>query len=368
MKRHSNLFNKVANWTNLLDAARKARLRKRLRQDVLEFQYELEANLVSLQHEIETASYIPGRYRSFEVRDPKGRLISAAPYRDRVLHHAICNVVGPIFEKRFIADSYACRLSKGQAAAIQRARGYAGKYRFVLKTDTRLFFPSIDHAILIEKIKNKIKDKRLLSLIGKIIDQPFPGQMKPTYFPGDDLFAISERRVGLPIGNQTSQLFGNLYLDSLDHLAKDRMRIPGYVRYMDDIVLFGESNQQLWQWLEVLRQHCFELRLRLHPRKTNLTTTADGFRFLGFHIKRDAIKPFPEAVVRFRRRLRQLQKRFEEDPENLESIRQSICSYWGHFMIAGQHNRFRRILNDFPFLRRCSSWKKLVNQNANKSK
>lgn len=356
MKSYGQLFEKVCQWENLLLAARRARLRKRCREDVLQFQYDLEYELISLQQSIMEGTYTPGEYRSFEISDPKRRLISAAPYRDRVVHHAICNIIEPIFERSFIADSYACRKGKGQVAALRRARYYVGKYPYCLKTDIRKYFPSIDHQLLISMIGRKVRDPRLISLLSRIIAHPYPGQLASTFFPGDDLISVAERTCGLPIGNQTSQLFGNLYLDGLDHLIKERMRVVGYVRYMDDLVLFGETKRQLWQWLDVLRDFAQSIRLRLHPKKTQIAPSSAGFRFLGFRVRQDGLTPFPENVVRFRRRLKALQELRDAHEIDLASIKQSVFSYWGFFQIAGSRSRFRNIVADFPFFEELVNW------------
>lgn len=155
--------------------------------------------------------------------------------------------------------------------------------------------------------------------------------------------------VGLPIGNQTSQLFGNLYLDELDHFIKEQLRVPGYLRYMDDLICFADTKKQIWEFTEAIGQFTNGLRLRLHERKTNLIPTRCGIPFLGFRVFPNKIVPFRKTVLRFRARLRQLQRRYDNGDVDLLSIRQSVFSYWGYFQIAGTPNRFRRIVRDFPF-------------------
>jgi retron-type reverse transcriptase len=351
LKRKGDLFESLTSWRNLLQAARRARLRKRYRDDVLRFQYDLEPQLHDIQQQLVSRSYQPGAYRSFEITDPKRRLISAAPYRDRVVHHAICNVIEPILDRQFIFDSYACRKGKGQQLALQRAIQYSRGHKYCLKTDVRKYFPSIDHEILMEELQRRFRDRSLIALIGKIVAQPFPKQAASTFLEGDDLFSVADRRCGLPIGNQTSQLFGNLYLDRLDHWLKESLRVPGYVRYMDDLVLFSDSKEHLWAIFEQMTNFAAtRLRLRWHERKTYLTTTQAGFRFLGFHLSsKTGMSPFPENVVRFRKRLKNLQRQYDLQEMDLDSLRQSVYSFWGYFRIAQQINRFRRIIRDFPF-------------------
>lgn len=302
-----------------------------------------------MQQQLIKGTYRPGAYRSFEVHDPKRRLVSAAPYGDRVLHHAICLVIEPLFEKRFVSDSFACRQGKGQVAALLRCRQHARQLPYVLKVDFQRYFPSIDHEILLTRIERTIRDQALMDLLRKIIQHPFPGQQGSTFFPRDDLFSVAHRTCGLPIGNQTSQLFGNVYLDPLDHYIKEVMRVAGYVRYMDDLLLFAESKRQAWQWLEILEQRADRMRLRLHPRKRHVIPTGREFPFLGFHVSPAGFRPFAGTVVRFRRRLKQLQSQLDQGVIDLHAVQQTVASYAGHFKIARQTNRWRNILQDFPF-------------------
>lgn len=347
-KRCKNLYEQVANWNNLTLAAKKARKGKRYRPDVLQVHFDLESILFDIQRGLRTQRFEFSGYRSFLIRDPKERLISAAPYRDRIVHHAICNVIEPLFERRFIYDSYACRSGKGQSRAIRRASGYAREFAYVGKTDLARYFHSIDHDVLSQQIRRVIGDRTLLHLVDQLIALPFPGQQIPCYFPDDDLFAIIHRRCGLPIGNQTSQLFGNVFLDPLDHFVKERLRIGGYVRYMDDIVLFANSKSELHDAMHAIGEFLKAMRQRLSERKTWLTTTKHGFPFLGFTVSSSGIRPLRRNVIRFRRRMMELQQQYDDGARDIESVRQSIQSYWGFFAIANQPRRFRKILADFP--------------------
>jgi RNA-directed DNA polymerase len=190
----------VVLFANLHEAARRASLGKRKRPDVAAFLMNVESELVSLRRELESGEYRTGPYREFLVHEAKPRLISAAPFRDRVVHHALTQVLEPIFERRFSKDSYACRVGMGTHKALDRAKWAAARFPYVLKCDVRKYFASIDHQIL----------KLLLEKVVKC---------RPTaihYFPGDDLFSPFERRHGLPLGNQTSQFLANVYLNPLD--------------------------------------------------------------------------------------------------------------------------------------------------------
>lgn len=212
-------------YGNLLTAAHKAARGKRSLANVARFNFDLERNLVQLYDELTSRCYQPGRYRTFEIFEPKKRTISAAPFRDRVVHHALCNVLEPVFEPTFVFDSYACRRGKGTHAAVDRFQKFARRHRYVLQCDLRKFFPSVDHEILKQVIRRKIKDPGVLWLIDRIIDAANPQEAVDGMFPGDDLLTIAERRRGLPIGNQTSQFFANVIMNPFDHFVRDHLRI-----------------------------------------------------------------------------------------------------------------------------------------------
>ncbi len=204
MKRAGNLWPRVISFHSLARAAERARRRKRSREDVQRFEFDLERNLWQLHEEFSSKSYRPGPYHTFTIYEPKKRLISAAPYRDRVVHHALTAVLEYVFEPTFIDDSYACRKFKGTHAAVDRAQHYARRFQYVLKADVRTFFPSVDHVILMNLIGRKIKDPDICWLARTIIDASNAQEPVIGWFPGDGLFTPTERRRGLPIGNQTS--------------------------------------------------------------------------------------------------------------------------------------------------------------------
>ena len=216
MKRYGHLWEGMISFENLLRAAEKARRGKRFKPGAARFFFRLEPELLRLQEELANLTYRPGPYRTFTIYEGKPRQISAAPFRDRVVHHALTGILEPIFERSFIHDSYACRKGKGTHAAVNRCQHFARRHAYVLKADVRKYFPSIDHAILKELIARRIKDPSVLHLVSTIIDHSNPQPSVIAWFPGDDLFTPIERRRGLPLGNQTSQFFANVYLDPLD--------------------------------------------------------------------------------------------------------------------------------------------------------
>lgn len=235
MKRHGYLFEEICSFANLLKAARKAQKGKRFRLSTSVFNLGLEGELISLMQNLTAQTYRMGGYKRFYIYDPKKRLISAAPYADRVVQHALCNVIEPIFDKSLIFDSYACRSEKGSHKAVDRFTEFSRKNAYVLKCDIRNYFASIDHEILYRLIEKKIKDSQALWLIKLIIDSvPSPG---------------------IPIGNLTSQIFANLYLNELDHYLKETLKCPYYLRYMDDLIVFGDDRAKLSEVRNAVREY-----------------------------------------------------------------------------------------------------------------
>ena len=199
------VYTQIYAFENLYLGFKKARKGKKRTRANAAFEVNLEKELFKLQDELKGQHYCPGSYTTFKIYDPKERMISAAPFRDRVVHHALCNIIEPIFDATLIYDTYANRKGKGTHAGIRRCQHFAKQYKYVLKADIRKYFPSIDHAILKGLIHKKIKCQPTLELIDKIIDYSNPQEQVPDYFPGDTLFTVVERKKGLPMGNLTSQ-------------------------------------------------------------------------------------------------------------------------------------------------------------------
>lgn len=231
MKRYGNLWEKIISFENLYLASRKAQKGKRFRDNVLAFNYQIENNLLQLQEELKTKTYQPREYHTFRIYDPKPRLISAAPYGDRIIHHALCNIIIPLMEKSFIYDSYANRIGFGSHLALERFIQFARSSRYILQCDIKKYFPSIDHQILKQQIREKIKCQDTLWLIDTIIDYSNAQEPVCDYFPGDNLLTPLERRKGLPIGNLSSQFFSNWFLNGFDHFIKEELRVKKYLRY-----------------------------------------------------------------------------------------------------------------------------------------
>ncbi len=330
MKRYGNLWQKIVDFGNLLSAAKLAQQGKRFRPNVLAFHYNLERELFKLKEELESKTYRPGPYKTFEIVEPKRRMISAAPYRDRVVHHALCNIVVPIFERTFIHDSYANRVGFGTHRALRRFTDFARSSSYVLQCDIKKYFPSIDHEILKLLVRNKIKCADTLWLIDTIIDNSNPQQPVIEYFPGDDLLSPLSRRRGLPIGNLSSQFFANVYLNGFDHFVLEQLKLSKYVRYVDDFVFCSNDRLLLQDARLAVEEYLVKLRLKIHPIKSQLFETKKGANFLGFRVFPDTIRVRQESLRRGRRRLRRLQRKCANGEIDLAKLSRSVQSWVAH--------------------------------------
>jgi RNA-directed DNA polymerase len=297
----------VCSWENLRLAYGYAARGKRGKQAAATFEYRLADNLLELQEELEARTYRPGAYYSFYIHDPKHRLISAAPFRDRVVHHALCNLMEPLFERGFIHDSYANRVGKGTHRALDRAQRFARRYRYVLQCDVEQFFPAVDHRVLREILARKVDDPGVLWLVDRVLESGvgvLSEEYQMHYFPGDTLLAALRPR-GLPIGNLTSQFWANCYLDPFDHFVKRELRCPAYLRYVDDMLLFADDKRRLWGWRDALVERLARLRLTIHPGAHPRPVT-EGFPFLGFVVYPTHRRLKRRNAVAYRRKLKRL--------------------------------------------------------------
>ena len=326
-----DLFDEIASFPALLQAARNAARGKRAKPGAAAFLANLEPEVLRLERELGSGSYGPGRYTLIQIRDPKHRTVSAAPFRDRVVHHALCAVVEPIFERGFIHDSYANRLGKGTHRAIARYERFRDRHRWVLRCDIYRYFPAIDHEILKADLRRRITCERTLWLADRIIDGSNSQEAVNLYYPGDHLFTPFQRRRGLPIGNLTSQFFANLYLNGLDHFCKEVLRAKGYLRYVDDFALFHDEREQLEDWRQRIAEYLEGRRLRLHPRKTLVLDTAQPAPFLGLILLPRGYRRLPEDNVRrFRNRLRGLRDRWRAGTVERAEVIQRVRAWVAH--------------------------------------
>jgi retron-type reverse transcriptase len=267
-------YENIISVDNLLGAWREFVRGKRKKKDVQEFQYELMANIFDLHRELANHTYMHGPYRAFSISDPKPRNIHKASVRDRLLHHALYRKLYPFFDRTFIADSYSCRNGKGTHRAMNRFRSFACKVSrnhthtvWVLKCDIRKFFASIDQDILMRILASRIHDERILWLIGRVVAS----------------FYSTSPGVGLPLGNLTSQLLVNIYMNELDQYLKHGLKEKHYIRYADDFVILSRDRTYLEALIPQIQAFLADhLRLELHPKKVSIGTFASGVDFLGW--------------------------------------------------------------------------------------
>lgn len=268
-------YHDIISLENLLDAWQEFICGKKNRKDVLEFQQNLMRNLISLHEDLKNKTYIHGGYQAFNVSDPKPRNIHKASVRDRILHHLLYKNLYPFFDKKFIADSYSCRKNKGTHKAVRRFESFARevsknytKQCFVLKCDIRKFFASVNHPILKNILEKFIEDKDILWLLDQAIDS----------FNTDD-----KKMVGLPLGNLTSQLLVNIYMNEFDQFVKQELKIKYYIRYADDFVFLSQNKKELENLILKITKFLQEnLQLALHPEKVFIKTFYAGIDFLGW--------------------------------------------------------------------------------------
>lgn len=331
MRRAGNLFEQIISFENLHAAARDACRGKKGKNNVARFYFNLESELIRLEEDLRGGKYQPSPYGVFKIFEPKEREICMSSVRDRVVHHAICRILEPIFEKRFIYDTYACRVGKGTHRAVQCAcrciRRVEGGY--FLKCDIRKYFYSIDHAVLKRLLGRLIKDSALLNLLSTIIDHEVPGRPSGK---------------GLPIGNLTSQYFANLYLGELDHLLKDRIGVRSYLRYMDDFVLFSTGKDDLRNLLSIIENFLgAHLLLELKEAATKLAPVSEGVPFLGFRIFPQLIRLQRPNLVRLRRRVQAKERKYAAGEITAEKMAQSVASMVAHASHANTRSLRRKM-------------------------
>ena len=346
----NELWRELTSLPNLFDAARRAAAGKKSRPDVAAFLANLEPEVFGLRRELTSGCYRPGAYRTFRILEPKPRLISAAPFRDRVAHHALTRVVEPLFERRFVPYSFACRTGLGTHKALAHARAACARYPFVLKLDIQKYFASIDHFILLDLLAQLIQCPDTMRLIGLVIASGNRPEDAIRYFPGDTLFTPHERRRGLPLGNQTSQFFANVYLNPMDQMIARNLRPGAYARYVDDFLLFCGDKRQLREMHAGIGEFLCRFRLMLHPGKSRVYRCQDGFPFLGFRLFPTHARLARASVVRFRRGLRRLHHDYHAGLIDRETVNRPVQAWIGHAMHGDTWRLREQIFDAFPFL------------------
>lgn len=333
-------FDEIICLENLLEAWQEFLRGKRNKKDVQAFSLGLLDNLLALRNDLLHGSYKHGGYQAFNISDPKPRSIHKASVRDRLLHHAIYRILYPFFEKTFIADSYSCRIGRGTHRASLRFRHFAaivGKNNtrtcWVLKCDVRKFFASVDHNILLAILREYVPEEKVMGLLEEIVGS----------------FPSGKAGKGLPLGNLTSQLFVNIYMNRFDQFVKHRLKARFYIRYSDDFVIFSENKQWLKEQVKLINTFLWrELHLELHPGKVSIETLSSGVDFLGtIH--------FPDHRVLRTKTRRRMFRKLAANNEQLRngflseaSFGQSLESYRGILSHVNGHRTLRRIGELFP--------------------
>jgi retron-type reverse transcriptase len=260
-----------------------------------------------------------------------------------VVHHALCNVIEPVLERSMIFDTYANRKGKGTHKAIDRYQEFCRKKQYVLKCDVKKFFPSIDHEILKRELRKKIACAKTLWLIDAILDNSNPQEAHLAWFPGDDLFTPGERRRGLPIGNLTSQLFGNYYLSGLDHFIKETLGCKYYVRYVDDFVVLDDDKGNLQEIKAAIDSFLQGCRLLLHENKSRVYRVKDGVGFLGHRVFPGFRLVKSENVRRFRKRLKGMLKEYWAGSMTRQNFNARVRCWFAHIAHSNTWRLRRKI-------------------------
>jgi retron-type reverse transcriptase len=342
METYKNIFDKICSLENLAVAFKKARKNKSKKFYVLDFESNLEENLLMLQKELIGQVYLPKPLKSFIIRDPKTRKIHASSFVDRIVHHAIIRIVEPIFDKIFIYDSYASRKYKGTHKAIERFRKFMRKVSkngkliknslndnmiegYVLKADIKHYFEEVNHNILIKIIKHKIDDLKVLDLIEKILknfDSKISGK-------------------GMPPGNLTSQFFANVYLNKLDSFVKHELKAKYYIRYVDDFVILHRSKKRLEYFKKRIKEFIErDLKLELHPDKSKILALRNGISFLGYRI-------FYYYTLLNKKNIRLIEKKvltFKENKITTKDFKNCLSGWKGYAQWANSFNLEKKLI------------------------
>jgi len=323
MKTYKNLYEEIVSLKNLISAEKKAKKGKSKKYYVQKFEENIAYELKCLHDELRTQTYRPKRLKIFILRDPKTRTISVSDFRDRVIHHALCNIIEPIFDKTFIHDSCANRKNKGTLLALNRFKKFKRKTTknlhtkaFCLKADVKHYFKEIDRNILLKTISRKIKCNKTINLIKSILNNH------------------SEKK-GIPLGNLTSQFFANIYLNELDYFVKHKLKIKYYIRYVDDFIILDILKDKLKFWKKEIKAFLdTELKLELHQDKTKIINLSCGVDFVGFRnfyhyrlIKRRSAKNIINKI-----------KQFNNCEIDCEKFLESFRGWTAHADMANSYN------------------------------
>ena len=334
-----DIYKKLCSYENLEAAYNKAKNGKTQKQYVREFEEKLKENLTRLRTELLMQSYHPQPLKTFILRDPKTRKISKSAFRDRVVHHAICNLIEPAFDKRFIHDSYANRIGKGTLNAIKRFDEFKRKVSknntlkcYVLKADIKDYFGTVNRATLLDLLRKRIKDDRVMWLIERIITN----------------YRSKDKNKGMPLGNLTSQFFANVYLNELDQYLKHKLRARYYIRYVDDFVILHPSRRTLEQYKSVIDKFLREkLDLKLHPDKSQILKLEKGIGFLGFRIFYHHKLLARKNMRRFEKKMEGIKHEYSEGKIDREKVIERLEGWLAYASHANTHKYRKRLTSKF---------------------
>ncbi len=330
------LYKKICSYENIYRAYKKARKGKTLKKYVVNFENNLKENFLSLRTELLFHTYKPKPLQTFILRDPQTRRINKSAFRDRIVHHALCNVVGPFFEKSFIYDSFANQKGKGTFKSIKRFSRFCKKVSnnntkkiFVMKADIKKYFENVDHEILLKIIKKKISDSQVLWLIKAILRNY--GETK-----------------GMPLGNLTSQFFANVYLNGLDWFVKHELKAKYYLRYVDDFAIIHFSPKLLENYMKKIDSYLkLALQLELHPLKSKIIYYNQGIEFLGMRIFPSYRLLKGKNLRKFQRKLNQTYSLFEKGLINYDRAYDFIEGWSAYAKNANTYNLRQNYLQEF---------------------
>lgn len=363
MKTLKNVFEQVVAYDNLYRAYLNARLCKRYRYEVLNFSAHLEDNLVKLQSELIDRTYTLGKYREFYIYEPKKRLIMAQPFKDRVVQWAIYQVLNPVFVRGYITDSFACIEGRGTHSAVKRLHYWlrqVGKKQekyYFLKLDISKYFYRIDHDVLMGILKRKIRDDDMIFLLDKIVNSGDTNfGLPPGKSPGEVKRSDRVSEKGMPVGNLSSQMFANLYLNELDQYCKRTLQIHFYVRYMDDVIILHQDKDQLHEWKRLIDTFLKEkLQLDLNE-KTCIRPITLGVEFCGYKLWNTHIKLRKSTALKMKRKLKKLQKEYAAGEVTMEEARQTISSYLGILKHCDSYSLKRTIFGEYGTSEEYEGW------------
>ena len=363
MKTLKNVFEQVVDYDNLYRAYLNARLCKRYRYEVLNFSAHLEDNLVKLQKELIDRTYTLGKYRDFYIYEPKKRLVMAQPFKDRVVQWAIYQVLNPVFAQGYITDSYACIKERGTHKAVKRLHywlrqvGKKPEKYYFLKLDISKYFYRIDHGVLMGILKRKIHDDDMIFLLDKIVNSSETNfGLPPGKSPGEVKRSDRVSEKGMPVGNLSSQMFANLYLNELDQYCKRTLGIHFYVRYMDDVIILHQDKDQLHEWKRIIDTFLKEkLQLDLNE-KTCIRPITLGVEFCGYKIWNTHIKLRKSTALKMKRNLKKLQKEYAAGEVTVEEAKQTISSYLGILKHCDSYSLKRTIFGEYGSSEEYEGW------------